>query len=86
MPRFYLHVCDGSGFCEDEEGLDLPDLAAARRAAIEGLRDILAGELRAGVLRRAAFVEIEDEHRQLVLTVPFTEAVLEAPEIEKPRR
>lgn len=59
MPRFYLHVCDGSDFCEDEEGVDVRDLTAARLIAIEGLRDILAGEIRAGVLRRAAFVEIE---------------------------
>jgi hypothetical protein len=75
MSRFYLHMCDGSDFAEDEEGVELPDLAAARRIAIDSLRDILAGEIKSGVLRRASFVEIENEHHQLVLTVPFIEAV-----------
>lgn len=75
MPLFYLHVCDGSGFVEDHEGLDLPDLAAARLTAVEGLRDMLAGDLRLGHLNTACFVEIENEDHELMDTVPFSEAV-----------
>ena len=75
MPRFYLHVSDSSGFVEDDEGLDLPDAGAARQAAVEGLRDMLAGDLRNGHLNTACFVEIENDHRQLVDTVSFAEAV-----------
>jgi hypothetical protein len=75
MPRFYFHVCDGNGFTEDEEGLELPSVPAARAKAINGLRDLLAGELRRGALNMAWFIEIEDENRQLVMTVPFSEAV-----------
>ena len=87
MPRFYLHVCDGNGFNVDEEGTELRDVAAARLVAIDGLRDILAGELRAGVLRRVSFVEIEDGDRQLVSTVSFDDAVQEPrPEPETPCR
>ncbi len=86
MPRFHLHICDGRDFTEDEEGLELPDLAAARDAAIDRLRTILGGELRAGVLRRAAFVEVEDERRRLVLTVTFGEAVAEPAEPADPAR
>lgn len=86
MPRFYLHVCNGDGFVEDEEGLDLPSLAAARFKAIQGLRDILAGEIRSGVLRRASFIEIEDERHELVMTVPFLEAVRETSNTKTPRR
>ena len=43
MPRFYLHLFDESGFCEDQEGAELPDLPAARASAVRSLRDILAG-------------------------------------------
>lgn len=75
MPRFYLHICDGGGFVEDTEGQELPDAEGAREVAIEGLRDILAGELRNGDLNTASFIEIEDEQRQLVRTVSFEEAV-----------
>jgi len=75
MSRFYLHVCNGNGFTEDEEGSDYPDIQAARAAAVAGLRDIMASELKRGELNLASFVEIEDEHHKLVLTVNFTDAV-----------
>lgn len=75
MPRYFLHVCNGNGFTEDEEGLELPDAAAARLKAVEGLRDIMAGELRSGTLNMASFIEIEDEQRELILTVSFRDAV-----------
>jgi hypothetical protein len=75
MPLFYLHICNGNGFTEDEEGADYADLAAAREAAIMGLRDIMAGELRSGQLNTASFIEIEDESHELAVTVPFADAV-----------
>ena len=60
---------------EDEEGRELVDLTAAREAAIKGLRQIMASELRDGELNVASFIEIENENRDLVSTVLFTEAV-----------
>ena len=75
MPRFYLHLCNGDGFVEDDEGVELPDAAAARLQAIEGLRDMMASDLRGGALNIASYIEIEDENRQIVATVPFLEAV-----------
>jgi hypothetical protein len=84
VPRFYFHVCNGSGFTEDEEGTEHPDLAAARVNAIRGLRDIMAGELQGGDLSLGSFVEIEDENHQLVTTVLFDEA-LKVGTIEDPR-
>jgi len=75
VPLFYFHVCHANGFTEDKDGLDLPSVPAARAKAINGLRDLLAGELRSGTLNLASFIEIEDEHRQMVMTVPFSEAV-----------
>lgn len=86
MPRFYLHVCNGSGFVEDEEGQELPDLESAREQAIQGLRDIMAGDLRAGELNMASFIEVEDEARQLLTTVNFLEAVSISSQPCKPRR
>ena len=75
MPRFYLHICNGTGFTEDEEGTDLADVEAARRKAIDGLRDIMATEMRRGEINMGSFIEIEDEQHQLVATIPFLEAV-----------
>jgi hypothetical protein len=75
MPRFYLHLGISDNFIEDEEGCDLPDLAHARKRAIEGLRDVSAGELRRGNIDLGSFIEIEDENHALVMTVPLSEAV-----------
>ncbi len=87
MPRFYLHVCDGTGFTEDPEGLELEDLEAARHQAVQGLRDITADDLRSGTLNMASFIEIEDENHELVATITFLEAVqVEARHAKRPGR
>jgi hypothetical protein len=75
MPRYYFHICDGSAFIQDEEGVELPDDAAARQAAIVGLRDVMAAEVKGGGINLASFVEIENESRQHIETVSFTDAV-----------
>lgn len=87
MPIYYLHICNGTGFVEDEEGSDCADLEAARQAAAEGLRDILAGELRDGALNTASFIEIEDENHKLVATVSFQDVVRVTSEVAgRPKR
>jgi hypothetical protein len=75
MPLFYLQLWNGNSFTEDEAGCELSDLAAARKRAIEGLRDVMAGELRRGELNLGACIEIEDESHTIVMTVQFAEAV-----------
>jgi hypothetical protein len=75
MPTFYLHTCDSVGFVEDVEGHDHSDLPSALRAAGEGLRDILASELRNGNLDTASFVQVENDQHVLVATVTFKDVV-----------
>jgi len=75
VPRFYLHVCNGSGFTEDCEGHEFDDAEGARNGAIKGIRDLMSEELRKGEINIASYIEIEDETRQLIRIVPFTEAV-----------
>ena len=75
MPRFYLHICNGDGFIEDEEGQELPDLKAARDEAIRGLRGVMSAELQDGQLNMASFIEIEDDEHHLMMTVQFMDAV-----------
>jgi hypothetical protein len=75
MARFYLNVCNGTGFVEDEEGVELPSLDAARKKAVEGLRDIVSGEVRQGELNMGAFISIEDEERRTIAEVTFAEAI-----------
>ena len=75
VPLFYLHVCNGTGFVEDEEGHELRDAAAARSKAMAGARDIMSGEMRGGRLNLASFIEVEDENHVHLFTVTFAEAV-----------
>ena len=75
MPRYYMHICNGTGFLEDEEGRELPNQAAAREAAIMAARDVMANDLRGGELDLSSFIEVEDENKQLVFTLQFIDAV-----------
>ena len=48
MPRFFLHIKDGSDLIRDEEGIDVPSAAHARDAALLSARELWAGAIRAG--------------------------------------
>jgi hypothetical protein len=75
VPTFYLNFCNGSEVAEDEEGVELSDFAVAHRQGVNGLRDVMAGDLLRGDLNTASFVEIEDEQHQLLGTVFFKDVV-----------
>jgi hypothetical protein len=75
MPRYFFHVCNGTGFIEDEEGRDLPDDTAARAAAIGDARSIMASDVQRGQLDLSSFIEVQADGGALVLTLNFTEAV-----------
>jgi len=76
MPRYYRHIRQGDLLIEDPEGIDLPDLAAARAEALEGIRDILAEAIRQGRddwLEQA--IVIADGTGRALTTIPFVEAL-----------
>ena len=67
MPRFFFNIRDGHEVDEDDEGVELPDVEAARAealATVEELRDELGD---AGNIE----LEIVDESGRRLLTVPF---------------
>jgi hypothetical protein len=70
-----MHVCNGNGFVEDEEGTDLPDIETARARAIQSARAIMADDLRGGELDLSSFIEVEDEGGELLFSLSFSEAV-----------
>jgi hypothetical protein len=75
MPRYFFHICNGTGFVEDEQGLNLPDQETAYKKAVEAARGVMADDMRKGELDLTSFVEVEDEARTLLLTLTFAEAV-----------
>jgi hypothetical protein len=75
MQRFYLHLFNSIGYVADEEGLEFPDLDAARQAAITNIRSLLQGDLEVGVIDLRGRIEIRDGANRVLAILPFTEAV-----------
>ena len=83
MPTFYLHLCNGTGFTEDQEGSEHADFEAAHAAALNGLREVMAFEMKRGELNMGSFIEIEDANHKLLKIVSFEEAVAISREVGK---
>jgi hypothetical protein len=72
MGRFYFHLRSNGRVIADQEGTDLPDVAAARLEALATARHILAEAIRFGnETIPEAFVIADSEGRELD-TVPLT--------------
>ena len=55
----------------DDEGQNLPDDAAARAEAIKAVRELICEQVRDGRINLSYRIEVEDEDRRPVLTLPF---------------
>ena len=61
MPRFYFHVFN-SIEARDMQGTEFPNLFAARKKAVQGVRELIAEEIKLkGQLYLSHYLEIEDE-------------------------
>ena len=74
MPRYFFNVYDDV-IAHDDEGLELPNIAAARLNAMRGARDLIAEQVRHGYFVLSHWIEVLDEAGETVLTLPFREAV-----------
>ncbi len=93
MPRFYRHMQHGDQLIEDPEGIELPDLDAARADALRGVRGLLAEAIQKGTdgLLDDAVI-ITDEAGRELMRIPFSaglpprlyEALLALPSSSKP--
>jgi hypothetical protein len=75
MQRFYFNILSEAGLVEDLEGTELPDLEAARLEAIEDARQLMSDAVRIGYDIAARSVEVRNEAGEMVLLVPFAEAL-----------
>lgn len=74
MPRYFFHLFDDI-IVQDEEGVELPNLAAARLRALIGARDIISEQVRHGYFVLSHRIDVADEQGEKVLTVTFKDAV-----------
>lgn len=75
MAVYHFHLWDGEQLIEDLEGVACVSLEAARKRAIDGARDVLAGDVRNGRIDFNQRLELVDGDGRLCLTIPFSEAV-----------
>ena len=75
MPHFYFHVSNGTGFVRDEEGRELADVGEARGRALHDIRSILSEEIKAGVVDLRGRLDVADGSGNVIVAIPFEEAV-----------
>jgi hypothetical protein len=75
MPRYYLHIHNGTGFTRDEEGEEFSGRDGAYEGALVGIRSLLAADLERGEIDLNGRIEIADDAGTIVRTVPFQDAV-----------
>ena len=73
MPRFYFHLHNDM-YVEDEEGAELPDMAAAREYALESARDLASVFVKHGHINLNHFVRVTDEGGQDVIRIAFRDS------------
>ena len=84
MRRYFFNVHNGTGLTEDQEGLELLNLEAAREQALLGIRSLVGEELETGTIDLNGRLDICDDQGSVLLSVPFKEAVkVRAPDKDK---
>lgn len=81
MARYFLHLRDGSDETLDPEGKEFADLEALRKAVLCAARDLIAGDVRHGVIDLRFRIDAEDENGALVYSLPFKHALNIIPEL-----
>ncbi len=74
MPRYFFHLYDDV-IALDEEGVALPNAAAARLNALIGARDVIAEQVKRGYFVLSHWIDVVDQQGEPVLTLTFRDAV-----------
>ena len=80
MPRYFMHLRDGTEQILDPEGLEFPNIETMRKAVLVSARDLMTGDIREGVMDLRFRIDVEDEDGEIIYTLPFKHAVNIIPE------
>jgi hypothetical protein len=79
MPKFYFHLRNATGISIDQDGIDLPNAAVARREALISAHEITSEMLVVDALSlNDAVLEVVDQSGETIATVSFLEAAATA--------
>ena len=73
MQRFFFHLRDHVHSIIDPEGVELPDLSAARQKALSAARDVLSADIKTGLIDLRFRIDVEIEAGQVVHSLPFAQ-------------
>lgn len=76
VARYYFHLHECGTIIPDEDGVEIEDPADIREHALREARGVMAAEVVQGTLCLGCCLEIYDENKRLVLTLPFKDAVI----------
>jgi len=76
VPRFHFNIRHESAgtLLRDEEGMLLPDVAAAESEALESAKELVIEQIRAD-RRIDSFFEVTDSEGNLVFVLPFRQSL-----------
>lgn len=75
MARFYFHLHRSESSLEDAEGMELPDVSAARNEAYQSAMELFIDAIRFdGDVERQHF-EVQDNFGNVVFTLSFQDIV-----------
>ena len=79
MPRFYIKFQSGDQLAKDDEGIELPSLEAAWKAALKSARELIADNIKANTKNPLQAVIVAGENGQDLLTIPVKHIPPEPP-------
>ncbi len=80
MARYFMHLRDGTHELLDPEGREFATLEALRNAVLFTARDLLAGDVRNGLVDFRFRIDAHDETGAIVYSLPFKHALSIIPE------
>jgi hypothetical protein len=80
VARYFMHLRDGTDELLDPEGVDLKDLEAVRQNVMAAARDILACDLRHGIVDLRYRIDAENDLGAIVYSLAFRHAFSIVPE------
>jgi CRP-like cAMP-binding protein len=80
VQRYFIHLWNGIGFVEDEEGQELPDREAAIQSALDSVRSIVSEDARQGLIDLNGRVSIADQQGQTVAELVFRGSIFASKE------
>ncbi len=75
MTRYFMNLRDGTEELLDPEGVEYETLDALRKAVLVTARDLMCGDMVAGILDFRFRIDAEDEAGAIVYTLAFKHAV-----------